>query len=98
MTKSRYPPYHPKYHAMEDEDEVGDYREDDDDVPLAEIRQRSVRLRRGSEGFEVRPIGVIADLSGSEEDAGRHESIDSDDSDWEELYQKRLALYDSESD
>lgn len=83
MQQSSYPPYHPSYSALE-------AAEDEDDVPLAEIRSRSVKIRRGSEGFEIRPRG----LTDSDEDEEAEEA----GSDWEELYEKRMALYDSASD
>lgn len=83
VQQSSYPPYHPSYSALE-------AAEDEDDVPLAEIRSRSVKIRRGSEGFEIRPRG----LTDSDEDEEAEEA----GSDWEELYEKRMALYDSASD
>lgn len=78
--KSRYPPYHPKYSALEAEDDNEEDDEDDDnarnshsesendeddvenddDIPLANLHTRAVRLRRGSEGFEIRPRGLTA--------------------------------------
>ena len=77
---------------MQANDENSEVRLDDDDVPLAHLAQRSVRLRRGSEGFEVRP-------------ASRQDDEDSDSSkpasdsiDWNELYERKAMLYDSGSD
>ena len=84
--RSQYPPYHPKFHAMVATEG------DDDDIPLAQIRDRSVHLRRGSEGFEVRPR---ADFN-SEEDSSDEEATSR--SDWEEMYQRRQYLHDSGSD
>lgn len=65
----RVPPYHPDYYKGEaypaegddDEDSLvssDDEVEDDEDIPLggAHDRKSSVRVRRGSEGYEVRPV------------------------------------------
>lgn len=74
------PPYHPDYELEDDTDEV----------PLAELHTRSVRIRRGSEGFMIRPRV----LEESDEDSEMEQ-----ESDWEELFEKkRTALYDSDSD
>lgn len=84
------PPYHPDYQAVTAVDD------DDDELPLATLQTRSVRIRRGSEGFEVRPRhgasdsdeeSQISDATHIEEDAG-----------WEELYERKYSLYDSDSD
>jgi palmitoyltransferase len=88
IQRSRYPPYHPAYSALEAE------ADDDDDVPLAELRQRNVRIRRGSEGFEIRPHGL--DTSDDDEASEQDEAPDEN---WDQLYDKRgTALYDSASD
>lgn len=125
VRKSRYPPYHPSYSALDAEDDDGENRYgdipdryddddggpedkgDEDDIPLAQLRKRSVRLRQGSEGLEVRPrgigVGQLDDIStdSSDEDRDLVEGLRLDnDSDWEELYERRkeVALYDSGSD
>lgn len=122
VPKSRYPPYHPAYSALDaEDDEDGDRYNDiqrelndstseedgDDDVPLAQLRHRSVRLRRGSEGLEVRPrgmgLGYIDENtthSSDEEDMLLESGAIARNSDWEELYDKRreVSLYDSGSE
>ena len=67
-----------------------DSAEDEDDIPLAQLQTRSVRIRRGSEGFEIRPRSTVTgQLSDSEDD----------ESSWEELYEKKKhTLYDSAED
>lgn len=127
ISKSRYPPYHPAYSALEAQDDEGENRygdqqpayryyspsedegegEDDDDIPLSHSRQRHVKLRRGSEGLEVRPRGlgvgyVDEDPLDSSDDEGMlvERQENNRESDWEELYDKRQgpSLYDSGSD
>lgn len=46
--KSRVPPYHPDYVTPSDESS--------DDAYYAEPPSQAVRLRRGSEGYEIRPV------------------------------------------
>ena len=77
---------------MQANDENSEVRLDDDDVPLAHLAQRSVRLRRGSEGFEVRPA-----FHQDNEDSEGSEPA-SDNTDWDELYERKAMLYDSGSD
>jgi palmitoyltransferase len=54
------PPYHPDYGRQEldnDEDSLSTGDEmDDDNVSLSAVRGVNGRVRRGSEGYEVRPI------------------------------------------
>lgn len=90
MHRSRYPPYHPKYQALDAQDNA----DEDDEVPLEELRRRNVRIRRGSEGFEVRPTGLSP--SSSEEES--QEELQGPDEDWDTLFEKRKTLYDSGSD
>ncbi|KXN88865.1 Palmitoyltransferase PFA4 [Leucoagaricus sp. SymC.cos] len=62
----KVPPYHPDYsrgeaYRAEDEGEDGftspsEVEEGDDDVPLGAIHVEGRRVRRGSEGYEVRPV------------------------------------------
>ncbi|EKM84046.1 hypothetical protein AGABI1DRAFT_67210 [Agaricus bisporus var. burnettii JB137-S8] len=60
----RVPPYHPDYNRGDtyqsvDDDEDSLVSSDDemeDNVPLGELRTRNGTVRRGSEGYEVRPI------------------------------------------
>ena len=93
VQRSRYPPYHPRYSALDAE------ADDDDEVPLADLRSRSVRIRRGSEGFEVRSHLASADVDDVPEIEELLESDQSErSSDWEELYQRRQHLYDSGSE
>lgn len=122
IPKSRYPPYHPAYSALDAEDDEDEDRyqdvarqrqhasssedEDDDDVPLSQLRHRSVKLRRGSEGLEVRPrgrgVGYLDDnpSQSSDEEVVEVDHAIAHGSDWEELYEKRreVSLYDSGSD
>lgn len=84
------PPYHPDYQSLTAVDD------EDEDVPLAELQKRSVRLRKGSEGFEVRPVARYT-ISDSEEESSDTPSKQEFGSDWEELYDRKYALYDSES-
>ena len=85
---TRYPPYHPAYQALDAEEN------EDDEVPLAELRKRNVRIRRGSEGFEVRPQMFG---SSDEEEEGEEPEVLPEEN-WDELFEKRRALYDSGSD
>lgn len=94
IQRSRYPPYHPKYQALDAQDE----EDEEDEVPLAELRQRNVRIRRGSEGFEVRPNGVHTPSEEGEENEAEDRQDGSLEDSWEELFDKRKALYDSGSD
>jgi hypothetical protein len=118
--KSRYPPYHPAYSALDAQDEDDEDRlqnvyeddassdtDEDDDVPLSHLRQRSVRLRRGSEGLEVRPLGMgVGEFYEEKEDDNQDRATNAgqngagSDSDWEELYDTRKGptLYDSASE
>ncbi|KAF9454208.1 palmitoyltransferase PFA4 [Macrolepiota fuliginosa MF-IS2] len=66
VTHDRVPPYHPDYDKGEsyptgDDDSDSQVNSDDDvegdDVPLGTMYgQSDVRMRRGSEGYEVRPV------------------------------------------
>lgn len=57
------PPYHPDcnegdaYHPLDDEDSlVSSDDEIEDNIPLGELSTGNVKVRRGSEGYEVRPV------------------------------------------
>lgn len=82
----------PRLAALQAEDTASEVRLNDDDVPLAHLAQRSVRLRRGSEGFEVRPA-----FHDDGEDSDSSEPA-SDNTDWNELYERKEMLYNSGSD
>ena len=89
------PPYHPDYEPPPDDDDDGDDG-DDDGERYAEYERSHTRVRRGSEGYEVRAIdreGLLAEFIASRaQEEGRYRryvpeppsELDSSESGWED--------------
>ena len=91
------PPYHPDYEPPPDGDDDDDDVDDDDDGErYAEYERAHTRVRRGSEGYEVRAIdreGLLAEYIASRAQEEGHyrryvpeppSEPDSSESGWEE--------------
>lgn len=88
------PPYHPDYEPPPDDH--GDDDDDDDGERYAEYERSHTRVRRGSEGYEVRAIdreGLLAEFIASRaQEEGRYRRYvpeppsepDSSESGWED--------------